>query len=620
MTTSVADAPIQTKPSDSVRQPAWLDGPEPRSFRPKRKYRTVWISDIHLGTRGCNAPLLNDFLQSVECETLYLVGDIVDGWRLSKGWYWPDSHNEVVRRLLKIAHRGTRVVYIVGNHDEMLRDYAGFSFGGIEVREEAIHETLDGRRLLVTHGDAFDSVVLYARWLAFLGDKAYSLLLRANVLFNRARRALDMPYWSLSAHIKRRVKNAVQYVCRYEEAVIHEAQERGVDGVVCGHIHTAEIRQIGDMTYYNDGDWVESCTAIATDAWFPQVNGVVRSLSTTVDILFQRGFEIELITPDQFITVPMPGYREIRLAIAPRFTARRALGAFRPDVVHIVTEGPIGWSARSWCMANDVPFTSAFHTRFPDYAAVRTGLSPDRFWPIMRRFHAPSAGVMVSTGRLADELAERGIERTRLWSRGIDKAVFRPDAPAHPMFANLPRPIHLSVGRIAVEKNLDAFLSLNLPGTKVVVGDGPARDMLSARYPDVVFTGPLHGEDLASAYRAADVFVFPSLTDTFGLVIIEALACGVPVAAYPVQGPIDIVGESGRGLDATLTHPVAGVDDDLAVAIAKASRVSRQAAAEFGNRFDWERCTDQFQSVLEEALAMRSSRATSREARTKSAA
>jgi glycosyltransferase involved in cell wall biosynthesis len=361
--------------------------------------------------------------------------------------------------------------------------------------------------------------------------------------------------------------------------------------------------------------------AIATDAWFPQVNGVVRSLSTTVDILLQRGFEIELITPDQFITVPMPGYREIRLAIAPRFTARRALNAFRPDVVHIVTEGPIGWSARSWCMTNDVPFTSAFHTRFPDYAAVRTGLSPDRFWPIMRRFHAPSAGVMVSTARLADELASRGIERTRLWSRGIDKAVFRPDGPTHPVLADLPRPIHLSVGRIAVEKNLDAFLSLDLPGTKVVVGDGPARDLLSARFPDVVFTGPMHGENLASAYRAADVFVFPSLTDTFGLVVIEALACGVPLAAYPVQGPIDIVGGSGRGVDGSLAQFVAGVDDDLATAIAKASKVNRRDAAEFGSRFDWDRCTDQFQSVLEEALTNRNSTfASSRKVSAKSVA
>lgn len=245
--------------------PPWLDQPEPRSFSPKQKYRTVWISDIHLGTSGCNATLLLDFLASVECETLYLTGDIIDGWRLRKGWYWPDAHNEVVRRLLKMAHRGTRVVYIVGNHDEMLRDYAGLEFGGITIHNESIHETADGRRLLVTHGDAFDGVVLYAKWLAFLGDKAYSILLRVNQVFNRVRRRMGMPYWSLSAYLKKRVKNAVQFITQFEEAVIREARHRGVQGVVCGHIHCAEIRQIGDMTYYNDGDWVESCTALVED-------------------------------------------------------------------------------------------------------------------------------------------------------------------------------------------------------------------------------------------------------------------------------------------------------------------------------------------------------------------
>ncbi len=245
--------------------PAWLDVPEPRGFRPKTRYRTVWISDIHLGTRGCNAALLLDFLHAIDCETLYLVGDIVDGWRLKKGWYWPDAHNEVVRRVLKMAHRGTRVILIAGNHDEVLRPYAGMSFGGVELALEAIHTTVDGRRLLVTHGDGFDGVVLYARWLAFLGDQAYEMMLRANILFNAVRRRLKMPYWSLSAYLKKRVKNAVQFICDYEEAVAHAARERGLDGVVCGHIHSAEIRQVGEITYYNDGDWVESCTALVED-------------------------------------------------------------------------------------------------------------------------------------------------------------------------------------------------------------------------------------------------------------------------------------------------------------------------------------------------------------------
>jgi len=246
--------------------PDWLKLPEPRGFQPKRKYRTVWISDVHLGTRGCNAEMLIDFLRAIECETLYLVGDIVDGWRLRKGWYWPDAHNEVIRRVLKMAHRGTRVVFVVGNHDEMLREYAGLTFGGVELATEAVHETADGRRLLVTHGDSFDGVVLFARWLALLGDQAYSLLLRTNVLVNAVRRLFRLPYWSLSAHLKKRVKNAVQFVCAFEEAVARETSGRGLDGVVCGHIHSAEIRQIGEITYYNDGDWVESCTALSEDA------------------------------------------------------------------------------------------------------------------------------------------------------------------------------------------------------------------------------------------------------------------------------------------------------------------------------------------------------------------
>ncbi len=246
--------------------PDWLDLPEPRGFRPKRKYRTVWISDIHLGTRGCNAVLLLDFLRSIDCETLYLVGDIVDGWRLRKGWYWPAAHNEVVRRILKLAHKGTRVVLIAGNHDEMLRPYAGMTFGGVEVALEAIHTTADGRQLLVTHGDAFDVVVLYHRWLAFLGDAAYTVLLQLNVVLNRMRRRLHLPYWSLSSYLKKRVKNAVAFIGEFEEAVAHAARERGVDGVVCGHIHSAEIRAIGSVTYYNDGDWVESCTALVEAA------------------------------------------------------------------------------------------------------------------------------------------------------------------------------------------------------------------------------------------------------------------------------------------------------------------------------------------------------------------
>jgi UDP-2,3-diacylglucosamine pyrophosphatase LpxH len=264
---------------------AWLDvpDPDPKGFKPKRKYRTVWISDIHLGTRGCNAELLVSFLRSIDTETLYLVGDIIDGWRLKKGWYWPDMHNEVMRRILKMAHRGTRVVFICGNHDEMLRPYAGLTFGGVELLLEAVHETADGRRLLVVHGDAFDAVVLYHRWLAVLGDKAYEWMMRVNVAFNAIRRQFHLPYWSLSAYLKKRVKNAVQYIGRYEEAVAHAAVERGMDGIVCGHIHSAEIREMDGVTYYNDGDWVESCTALVED-----FSGVMSLVDWLVETRLQR--------------------------------------------------------------------------------------------------------------------------------------------------------------------------------------------------------------------------------------------------------------------------------------------------------------------------------------------
>ena len=253
--------------TDAGGLPAWIEEPEPGFGRRQRtRYRTIWISDIHLGTPGCNAALLIDFLKSVECETLYLVGDIIDTWRLRKGWYWPARHNDVVRRILKMAKHGTHVVYVPGNHDEGLRDYVGLAFGDVTVVSEAIHQTADGRRLLVLHGDQFDSVVLYAKWLAFLGDSAYELLLKSNALVNAVRRRFGLPYWSLAAHMKKRVKNAVQFISKFEEVVAHAAAERHVDGVVCGHIHSAEIRAFGPVTYYNDGDWVESCTALIEQA------------------------------------------------------------------------------------------------------------------------------------------------------------------------------------------------------------------------------------------------------------------------------------------------------------------------------------------------------------------
>ena len=227
-----------------------------------RKYRTVFISDVHLGTKGCQAELLLDFIRHIECDTLYLVGDIVDGWKLRSGWHWPQAHNDVVQKILRMARKGVRVVYVPGNHDDRIREFIGIHFGGVVVARDAIHETADGRRFLVLHGDEFDGVVQHAKWLAFVGDYAYRALIAANTLFNRARRRLGFGYWSLSAFLKTRVKNALQFVENFEAAVADEARRRGVDGVICGHIHKAEMRDIDGIAYINDGDWVESCSAL----------------------------------------------------------------------------------------------------------------------------------------------------------------------------------------------------------------------------------------------------------------------------------------------------------------------------------------------------------------------
>lgn len=229
---------------------------------PKR-YRTLFLSDLHLGARGAQADLLLDFLRHNDADVIYLVGDIVDGWKLKNGWYWPQAHNDVVQKMLRKARKGARVIYVPGNHDEFARDYTGLTFGGVEVIEEAVHETADGKKMLVIHGDQFDIVVRHARWLAFFGDWAYDLAIVANTWLNRGRRLFGVGYWSLSAWAKLKVKNAVNFIGDFESALAAEAQKRGVDGVVCGHIHHATIKTIGDALYVNTGDFVESCTAIA---------------------------------------------------------------------------------------------------------------------------------------------------------------------------------------------------------------------------------------------------------------------------------------------------------------------------------------------------------------------
>jgi UDP-2,3-diacylglucosamine pyrophosphatase LpxH len=246
-----------------LRDPAMPPADEHPPAHGVQRHRTLWISDVHLGTSGCQAVYLLDFLRHNECDTLYLVGDIIDGWQLRRGWYWHQSHNDVVQKVLRKARKGTRVIFVPGNHDEFARQFIGLSFGDIEVIDEPVHVTADGRRLLVTHGDRFDGVIQHAKWLAFVGDALYMAALRLNHWYNRIRSRMGLRYWSLSQYLKQRVKNAVSFISDFEQALAREARRRGLDGVVCGHIHKAEIRDIDGVLYCNDGDWVESLTALA---------------------------------------------------------------------------------------------------------------------------------------------------------------------------------------------------------------------------------------------------------------------------------------------------------------------------------------------------------------------
>lgn len=333
--------------------------------------------------------------------------------------------------------------------------------------------------------------------------------------------------------------------------------------------------------------------AIATDAWHPQVNGVVRSLATTADCLRARGHEVTVIEPGLFATIPCPTYPEIRLAVGCGRKASALLDQAAPDRVHISTEGPVGWAVRRWCMKRGRHFTTAFHTRFPDYVSIRTGIPEEWIWKVMRRFHGAAERTFTATVGLAEELQQHGIGHTHMWPRGVDLTQFNPKVKPDPVLARLPRPILLNVGRVAPEKNLEAFLALDSGGSKVVVGGGPALERLKARFPSVSFVGPRHGRELAAAYAAADLFVFPSRTDTFGLVNIEALACGVPVAAFPVAGPIDILGADGRGTHGG-SRRIGAVDEDLAAAVRRALTADRVAAATEARHYSWEACTDRF--------------------------
>ena len=327
--------------------------------------------------------------------------------------------------------------------------------------------------------------------------------------------------------------------------------------------------------------------ALVTDAWAPQVNGVVRTLGAVTSELARRGHDIEVVSPGEYRSLPCPTYPEIRLALAGSHSVGARLATFMPEAIHIATEGPLGWAARRWCLANGREFTTAYHTQFPEYLARRSHLPAAAFWPYIRRFHGPSSGVMVATETIRAQLAAHGITQLREWSRGVDLAQFGPDIAPPDLFFDLPRPIQLYVGRVAVEKNIEAFLANSHRGSKVVVGDGPALARLRAAFPEAHFVGRQSGEALAACYAGADVFVFPSRTDTFGLVMIEALACGTPVAAYPVPGPLDV-----------LTPESGFMAEALEDAIAGALALDRELCLARGSEFSWEASTDQFLAAL----------------------
>ncbi|MDB5382946.1 MAG: alpha-mannosyltransferase [Rhodospirillales bacterium] len=325
---------------------------------------------------------------------------------------------------------------------------------------------------------------------------------------------------------------------------------------------------------------------IISDAWHPQVNGVVHTLTLVTDILRAQGDIIDIVGPDRFPSIPTPGYKEIRLALRPRKKLEAIAQAFMPCAIHIATEGPLGWAMRGICKRRGWPFTTAYHTKFPEYLHVRTRIPMRWSWAVMRRFHQAGDATLAATQSLRDELTSRGFTKVQPWTRGVDLARF--NTSERDPFDGLPRPIFLYAGRVAIEKNIAAFLSLDLPGTKVVVGDGPQRAALSARFPEAHFTGWRDKDELVCSYAGADVFVFPSRTDTFGLVLLESLASGTPVAAFPVPGPLDVI-----------TDPRVGVlDEDLRAACLRALDCDRAACRTHAESYSWEACAEQFRGAL----------------------
>jgi glycosyltransferase involved in cell wall biosynthesis len=337
---------------------------------------------------------------------------------------------------------------------------------------------------------------------------------------------------------------------------------------------------------------------IATDAWHPQVNGVVRTLTSLARSASGLGAEIEFLTPDGFPSLGVPTYPGLRVALPSRREIAKRIEAAAPDAIHIATEGPIGWAARAYCRRHQLAFTTSYTTRFPEYIAVRTIIPAGLSYAVLRHFHAAGAMTMVATSSLRQELSARGFKKLGTWTRGVDTDLFRPDDPAT---LDLPKPIFMTMGRVAVEKNLEAFLALDLPGSKVVIGDGPQKALLERKYPKVRFLGEKTGQDLTSHLAAADVFVFPSLTDTFGVVQLEALACGTPVAAFPVTGPLDVIAD----------HPVGALDTDLRSACLRALGISRQSCRSFALERSWENSARQFignLSALQPSRSLRPAR------------
>ena len=324
---------------------------------------------------------------------------------------------------------------------------------------------------------------------------------------------------------------------------------------------------------------------IVTDAWEPQVNGVVRTLKQTMHELKKMGHVIEMITPLEFKTIPCPTYPDISLSLFPGRKVRQKMESFSPDAIHIATEGPLGIAARAYAIKNRLPFTTAYHTRFPEYVKARTSIPLAITYKFLRWFHDPSLAVMAPTDVVVKDLESYGFTNVVLWTRGVDLEVFKMQESKE---LDTSHPIFLYVGRVAVEKNIEAFLELKLPGSKWVVGDGPALAGLKAKYPEVNYLGVLQQEKLAKVYAAADVFVFPSKTDTFGLVLLEAMACGLPVAAYPVTGPIDVIGDSNAG----------AMNNDLREACLEALTIPREVARAHAEKFSWQAASEQFANHL----------------------